>query len=445
MVGLSLGAEPLSVYEDAVADVAVDFPTEHVQEDLRELAELTRPHVFRSHLYDWMLTEFVSRYGTGGHCPDAYTFLMELAAAPDFGQQFGAALMADRACFGPATSRAWLPVSASSAPPATTVLYQLSAVDKGRVHEGDYRMVVNQFNPGLGGLAARYRRLLDRTDDGPGLSGRLRDWIESAFPDARPHEISLCADLNSMQLDAAGILPPFTWPGEPPHAQAPEGLTQLQLRHEPDKNTLLLTDSQGEPVSPVYLGVVPAHLMSGPVRLLLCLADPWVNGAIHLSCSHSPLEILPPPGEQIEEEPARTHGRLVLRRRTWRLAPTLLPTPGKIEKPHEFFARMDAWRRAHQLPDEVFLTLESAGPMNDYAGRKPSWLSFRSAHAVLAAASNPRLANATAIRLSEAAPARNSHWVRDSEGLHRATEHISLLSWDRPTPGHALADREGNE
>jgi hypothetical protein len=172
--------------------------------------------------------------------------------------------------------------------------------------------------------------------------------------------------------------------------------------------------------------------MSGPVRLLLCIADPWVNGAHHLCCTYSPLEQLEPPGEEMAAEAARTHGRLITRRRNWRLSPATFPTLRPGETPFDFFARMDAWRRAHDLPDEVYLSLESGGRMADHSERKPSWLSFHSAHAVFAAAANPKLSTATAVRLTEALPARDDYWVRDSDGHHRAAEHVSLLRWERP-------------
>lgn len=141
--------------------------------------------------------------------------------------------------------------------------------------------------------------------------------------------------------------------------------------------------------------------------------------------------------------PRLTHGRLVLKRRTWRLAPAEFPQPAPGEGAPAYFMRMDEWRRAHALPEEVFLTLEQRGwPGGDPADRKPSWLSFRSAHAVLAAAASRRLGQARALRLTEALPAAGGFWVRDADGAGRATEHVSFLQWERPSGEPSSLDGE---
>ena len=432
-----------TVYEDAVSDVPVSLPAAPVQADLRELGSLVRPYIFRSHLYDQIISAFTGRFGRGGRCADPFAFLMEQAAHPEFNQRMAAALLSDRGIVGQASARAWLPVSASSAPPATAVLYQISARTGEDVAAGRYQLIVNQYNPGLGGLVARFRNLLDAPAEQSGLTGQLHAWVASAFPGAEAREIALCADINSMQLDASGILPPYPWPGEAPCARTPAHPDGVELRHLAADDTLLLTDRRGIPVAPVYFGIVPAHLMAGVVRLMLCLADPWVNGAYHLACARNPWELLPPPGPGLHEMPRLTHGRLVLKRRTWRLAPAEFPQPAPGEGAPAYFMRMDEWRRAHALPEEVFLTLEQRGwPGGDPADRKPSWLSFRSAHAVLAAAASRRLGQARALRLTEALPAAGGFWVRDADGAGRATEHVSFLQWERPSGEPSSLDGE---
>ncbi|GAB1641470.1 hypothetical protein KRMM14A1259_18930 [Krasilnikovia sp. MM14-A1259] len=433
---LRLDGRRVSVYEDAVSDIAVDVPGAHLTTDLQQLGELIRPYIFRSHVYDWIVEQFVARYGPGGRCDDAYAFLISLATRPDFLNQLGKALAADRAMLTFRTDRAWLPASVTSAPPSTTVLYQLAAKDNHSIAEGAYQLVVNQFNPGLGGLVARFRHLLDPTDNiAGGLTSRLRQWVTDAFPHATPHEVTLCADLNSMQRDSAGIFPPFRWPAEPENRDSSASPPRLMIWHERAQGTLLLTNVEGLPIAPVYLGVVPAHLMSGPVRLLLCLSDPWVNGAHHLCCTYSPLEQLSEPGADIVEEPRQSIGRLVTRRRNWRMSASHFPTPHRNESPFDFYKRMDQWRREHDLPDEVFLTLEGGGRLTqDYPDRKPAWISFNSAHAVRALASNPKIGVAQAVRLAEALPHREQYWLRDGEDRTRAAEHVSFLRWDRPNP-----------
>jgi hypothetical protein len=427
-----------TVYEDALSDVPLDLPTGPIQEDLAELGRRIRPYIFRSHLYDWLRDEFVARYGPGGHCPDLFAFLWAVAAAPGFDGNLYRALQKDHAESGRPTDRAWLPVSAGSAPPTTAVLYQIAASSIDAIPRGDHQFVVNQYNSGIGGLLARFRHGLDRlVPEHAGLTHQLRAWIADLFPDAAPHQVTLSGDVNGMHHAADGVLPPLHWPGEPSHAgEPPRKGAVAAMRHCSATDTLEFTDLEGLPLAPVYLGVVPQHLVPGVARLLLCLADPWVNGS-RLCCTTNPVDAPPPPaGEDLEVIPRKTHQRLVLGRRTWRFAPAVLPTPAKGEAPSAFFRRVHEWRISHGIPDEVFLSVEASSwpPVATSSQGKPLWLSFRSPHAIWAAAHHVgRVKEAKAVRLAEACPDRSAYWLRDGGGRHRAAEHVSLLRWERPT------------
>ncbi|MGW1173538.1 hypothetical protein ACWD4P_07435 [Kitasatospora sp. NPDC002543] len=429
-----------AVYEDAVADVTADIPGDHVRADLAELGRLIRPQVFRSHIYDWLRDEFVLRHGSGRRCSDVFQFLWEVAADPEHDRKFTRALLLDRGMVGRPTDRAWLPVSASSAPPTTAVLYQLAAASADDIRQGRHRLVVNQYNPGMGGLVARFRALLAPGRPGEmGLTEHLQGWVADAFPQAVPCQLTLSGDVNGMHRAADGVLPGLRWPGEPSGpGGSPGSASGITVEHDPTTDTLRLATEDGETIAPVYLGVVPIHLIPGVARLLLSLADPWVNGS-RLSCTRSPLDATSPPQQGgVELLPGVSHGRLVLGRRTWRFAPGVIPRPEKGETPVAFFRRMHRWRVGHGIPDEVFLSVESSVPTGDQAATKPAWLSFLSPHAVWAAAT--QLGSAThmvAIRLAVAAPDRSEYWVRDGRGLSRAAEHISLLRWERPEPAQA--------
>lgn len=432
-----------AVYEDAVSDVTVGIPGACVQKDLAELGRLLRPFIFRSHLYDWLRDDFVARYGPGGRCPDVFAFLWAVAADPGHDRKFARALMLDRAAMGRPTDRAWLPVSASSAPPTTAVLYQVAAASADDIREGRHRTVVNQYNPGVGGIIARFRRLFASgepgSDGADGLTEHMRTWIADAFPEAVARQVTLSGDVNGMHHAADGILPPLRWPGEPSRADGSDGSadaapgSRVGVRHDPATGTLELTGPDGESVAPVYLGVVPQHLIPGVARLLLCLADPWVNGS-RMCCTRSPFDVGPPPEQgSVEAIAGRSHGRLVLERRAWRFAPELMPRPEPGETPAAFFRRVHNWRTGHDIPDEVFLSVEGTSPMSDQAATKPLWLSFASPHALWAAASHVgAVRQAVAIRLADASPDRSEYWVRDDAGSRRATEHVSLLRWERP-------------
>ncbi|MBT2445591.1 hypothetical protein J7F03_00505 [Streptomyces sp. ISL-43] len=431
-------AAPFAVYEDATSDVRVDLPVSEVSADIAELGALIRPYIFRSHLYDWLCEEFTVRYGAGGRCDDVLDFLWDVAADPAHDQKFARALTLDHRTMGGPTDRAWLPVSASSAPPTTAVLYQVAAASADEIRAGRHRVVINQYNPGMGGLVARFRHLLDAPGpaapgDG-GLTPRLRDWICAAYPDATPRQLTLSGDVNGMHRVADAILPGrLDWPGEPGASGVPRApFTGIAVHHSTVDDTLSLTGPDGLPVAPVYLGVVPLHLIPGVSRLLLCLADPWVNGS-RQRCTRSPLDTAPAPApDEMQVIPPVEHGRLVLGRRTWRCAPGLIPRPEQGENAVAFHRRVHRWRLEHGMPDQVFLSVESAVPMGDQSAAKPAWLSFRSPHAVWAALSRIGGADSAAIRFAEMSPKPDEFWVRDGRGLTRAAEHVSLLRWDRP-------------
>ncbi|MDJ1132798.1 hypothetical protein [Streptomyces iconiensis] len=430
-------AVPYTVYEDTLSDVPVHLTAPAVREDLTALGERIRPYVFRSHLYDWMRDEFVAAYGSGGRCRDAFAFLWRLAAAPDFDSKLFQALRRDHQESGSPTERAWLPVSASSAPPTTAVLYQIAAGGPDDLARGRHRTVVNQYNSGVGGLLARFRRLLDTPAPSGDLTEQLRDWIGGLFPEAAPREVTLSGDVNGMHEAAEGVLPPLRWPNEPARSdEAYDPEARVALRHDPADDTLTLTlaDEADRVVAPVYLGVVPQHLVPGPARLLLCLADPWVNGS-RMCCTRNPVEVAPPPTPgAVDRSPRSAHGRLVLRRETWRLEPGLLPRPEKGEEAAAFFRRVHRWRTSHGMPEEVFLSVENppGDPGSTGAAAKPLWLSFASPHAIWAAVNHVKKApRALAVRLSEACPDRSGYWLRDHEGHRRAAEHVSLLRWER--------------
>ena len=69
----------------------------------------------RSHIYDLMVTRFVSLFGSGGVCKDPLAFFMTIAHAPDGDKEMLRAAGLDYAA-GPDTERAALPGGLSGSP-----------------------------------------------------------------------------------------------------------------------------------------------------------------------------------------------------------------------------------------------------------------------------------------------------------------------------------------
>ncbi|MBG0827798.1 lantibiotic dehydratase [Planomonospora sp. ID67723] len=427
-LGVAEDRTGFAVYDDAETIVDVPSLGDHVEADLRELAERMRPMIFRSHMYDMLVDIFVERYGAGGRCPDALRFCMEVSNTPDLTRRLYAAIRADAQTRGRATERAWLPVGPSSAPPTVAVAYQLAAESEQALHRGGHRLVVNQLNPGSGGLVARFRTVLDGPD---GLADRLRAWTSGNFPEAQPRELVISADVNGLQYACCGAIPALTWPSELPLADGGDTLavSELSVVHDAAAGTLTLLDPHGRPVAPVYLGVVPQHLVLGPARYLMVIGDPWVQGS-GLSCARSPSDRITEPAGEVETTARQGFGRVVTKRATWRIRPADFPRPERGEPAAGYFHRADRWRRRLGIPEEVFLSLETPGISMEHGKRKPVLLDFRSPHSLHAAA-GLAVDGVVAMSLAESLPGRHGYWLPGPDGRH-AVEHVSYLRWERP-------------
>ncbi|MEU3689481.1 lantibiotic dehydratase [Streptomyces narbonensis] len=415
------------LYEDVASDLALprllDVP--EVRADLTELGRRMRPFVFRSHLYDVLVDRFTAEYGPGGTCTDVLGFLMRVAVDGDSQPDLDKASVADRAERETAGARAWLPVGPSSAPPAAAVLFQLAATGQEAVRAGDYRMVVNQFNPGTGGLVTRFGGLL-----GEGFRERLRAHVRACWPGRTCRELVLWTEINTAQSRSAGLLPPLLLPGETPAADGLD-LADTVLTHDSGEGTLALRDRGGDPVGLAYLGLVPPHLFPPFARLLAVLADPWVNGSPH-SDYVLPFGLQEQRTDQVVPSARTGFGRVTVSRASWVVPAAGLPVPRPGESDAETVLRAEEFRRAHGLPEEVFChRLTGFGPGEQGTDRKPLWVSLTSplSLSVLAQWAGPATGH---LRLVEALPARSAHPLRDAAGGTRAAEHIALLRWRRP-------------
>ncbi|MBQ0863026.1 hypothetical protein KBZ21_31450 [Streptomyces sp. A73] len=436
--------EPTEVwYEDAVTDLRLPpvLEDEDTAADLRRLGAEIRPRLFRSHLYDELVRRFVATYGKGGSCTDVLGFAMRCGAETDRDPELERAAQLDLAAREDPGERAWLPVGPSSAPPAAAVLFQRIEGGRGVRGEGGPRMVVNQFNPGTGGLLTRFKGLL-----GDAFADALRTHVRRCWPHAvHHHEMVLWTECSTAQAQSSGLLPPLTLPGE---LDAPGALplSATRLVHDPRQNTLTLLAPDGQPLAAAYTGLVPTHLFPKFARFLAVLADPWVNGS-PLSDYRMPFQ-LPREPERVVALDRRTlggEGRVVTRRASWIVPVDRLPLPAAGSGGDaEAVAAADAFRRTHGMPREVFAYLLPAagGGMSPDHDRKPLWIRLDSAVSldVLAHWITPSTGH---VRLVEALPAHDQHPQRDRDGERRATEHAVLLHWAGTEAGPSGTDREG--
>ncbi|MGY1435814.1 hypothetical protein [Streptomyces reniochalinae] len=446
--------EPTEVwYEDAACDLrlppVLDDPG--TAADLRGLGEALRPRLFRSHLYDELVRRFVADHGSGGTCEDVLGFAMRCGAETDRDPGMERAVRLDLAAREDPAERAWLPVGPSSASPSAALLVQhIAPPPDGTDGVEGPRLVVNQFNPGTGGLLTRFKGLL-----GEDFADALRSHVRRLWPHAaHHHELVLWTECGTAQAQSAGLLPPLTLPGELDGPGALD-LTEVRLVHDPRQDTLTLLAPDGLPLAAAYTGLVPTHLFPKFARFLAVLSDPWVNGS-PLSDYRMPFQLprepdrvvalerrtltagaaTPPDGGEGDDGATERGeallggaGGVVTRRAQWTVPVGHLPLLGADATDAETVAAADAFRRRHGMPRELFAyLLPASGGMSPDHDRKPLWIRLDSAVSldVLAHWITPDTGH---LRLVEALPAHHQHPLRDADGERRAAEHAVLLHW----------------
>ncbi|MEU5399945.1 hypothetical protein ABZ348_11725 [Streptomyces sp. NPDC005963] len=419
------------IYEDRESGLDLPDPlgVPEVREDLAALGERVRPHLFRSHLYDFLLESFTAEFGAGGVCRDPLGFLMRLTVDRDSNPPLERALFADMTSRQNPGDRAWLPVGPTSAPPNAGVFFQIEAASRTDAEAGRHRLVVNQYGAGTGALFSRFSGLL-----GDGFRDRLTGYLQRCWPDVSCREMVVWTDCNTVQSECGGLLPPLVLPGE---VEARNGTTldELALVHDARTDTLSLFDRNGDPVGLAYLGLIPQHLLQSYVRLLAILADPWVNGSPHSDYTMTKAhELGPLCGDGVGELPRITDGpggRLITRRASWIVPASAIPGPegGDVDEA-ALAVRLDAFRREHGIPEEVFVHQlgSPGGALGMMADRKPLWVSMASplSVGVLHHWLSPQTSH---LRLVEVLPERSLHTQRDVLGRPRVTEHVALLAW----------------
>ncbi|MFJ1605712.1 lantibiotic dehydratase [Streptomyces sp. NPDC088253] len=394
-----------------------------VGDDLAHAARWLAPHVTRTPLYDGLVERFVHRYGVGGTCSDLLGFLYEVLAhadpyalarqdtLPPAGDPRGDDIPAPGRLLGHGT----LGTASNS------LFFQVAAEDAAHVAAGDYTLVVNLVQNGVGGLLSRWACVPSLHDR---IAPALDDWLRGLHPGCRVLQVSAYPDWSEMQRPTLSTVPRLRWPTDLPDGDPTTvDMAGLSLCHDPDTGTLQAYDHDGSPVAFAYLGTTPTYLLRGAVRLLCLLSDPW------MTLGRADREVRAfdrvTTGEGAQYLPRTQHGRVVWARARWRLPAARLPRPDPGVSPVRFLADVERWRRQHGLPEEVFLVQITRGPRG-VRKEKPQWLGFDNPYVVWAALRQIR-SDALAVDLVEALPGRGEHWNRDAAGAPVATEFSGLV------------------
>ncbi|NRR26432.1 lantibiotic dehydratase [Bacillus velezensis] len=402
---------------------------EYVKCDLEKISNKLRNYQFRTHLYDLLCEHFVSSYGKGGVCDNIQEFLFQFEQRKDRPRLIKNALRKDkRTAERLEESRVFAPYSASSAPPIATVFYQLASNHGSEedISAGDYRLIINQINSGLG-LLLRFQSMFK--EEQSNLGELMRNWTHSLNSEAKIVHFPMIADFSNLQTDPGILSTSLRWPGENPMIDSNDlQLNELCLIHE-EPGILTFVDKEGCPIAPMYFGAVPQHMVQGPMSHLFTIMMPWIN-AFKGNWVSSPLFSASPPPEEVEFHDRIQEGRIVYRRARWRIPAFLFPHKEKSESEYAYYLRLKTFQKRYGLPDEGFLLGERVGISLNSKQRKPIYMNFNSYHSIEAAISTAAAEHdLLSVTFTEALPNRYQHWLKNEEGQVIASEYMSLFKW----------------
>lgn len=228
-------------------------------------------------------------------------------------------------------------------------------------------------------------------------------------------------------MECSGLFPPIIVPGELSSDDAIQ-LEDLYINHDPISDTLFFSDYQENVHSIAYLGITPKHLLPGYLRLVATISDPWINGSF--MADFTPLiesEFSSANGNEIIAYPRIERNGMVIRRASWVLPVTLLPSLNSSDVDLVLSACM--LREKYGLPEEVFVSQLSRKNDTLSFPNKPIWVSLLSALSIRSGLRT--ISTQTSyIRIVEALPSRSQYIQHDKFGEPIVSEYVKLFHWN---------------
>ncbi|MDP5210782.1 hypothetical protein [Microbulbifer sp. 2205BS26-8] len=378
---------------------------------LDDLQAFLSRQVVVSPYYARLRDHFLREYGEEGVCDDLVGFLLRVGDKLIDIPEFGADLEQTPAAKAPA----------GAAIPVTAQL-QIAAGGEG----SEPLMVVNRVFDGAGWLAARYS---------PGeqaeqrlLRDKLSEWLRRVHHPREPVDLVLSGQCNDLQAHAPLTRRVLRWPGEPLLLDPERVLeaSSLRLSYNGDSGLLELCDTDGTPVSLVYLGATFPSPIWGVRYALSILTQPYLLGRP---------DFRPPPlrdADSVTFESRLTEGSLVLRRATWWISSEYLKREWFNGCQSERLLKVRRECDRHGIPPVVFaqrfIPPERSGliPADVLsANRKPMWVDLR----------NPfwlHMLERTAeksdwVQLSEPLPDADSLWLEVEDRRHVSEVQLEMV------------------
>lgn len=240
---------------------------------------------------------------------------------------------------------------------------------------GEPLAVLNRSWGGVSFLFSRFTHCFDDVD----LTGRLRAATRELEPDGAVFA-EVTGGFATTNLNLHGRLCDYevVSPGEvstaPPDSQL--RLADLALEHDVASDRLVLRSIvDGREVIPLYFGYLVPMALPEVARTLLLLSpasqatlDVWGGVPARVS-----------PGG-VQTRPRVRHGSVVLSRRSWTVPADSLPHAAPTESDADWFLSWRRWRATHDVPRQVFATVQAPGGDGPDAG--PNWFGRAKPHYV---------------------------------------------------------------
>ncbi|MDO7907924.1 lantibiotic dehydratase [Paenibacillus sp. JX-17] len=396
------------VYEDVRCNVGIPPLGSAVQEDLLKLEGYLKPYVYQHSLYSRLTDLFKQKYGEGNPV-NILAFLSEvMESEAQYSQLLKNSRQEDIMNVTNKRNGGYNKDNIS-----ITTYYQIVSESHEEIMKGNYLLVLNKITDGSGAIFARFNQLFSEDS----YKNKLKEWSSSVNETSLGYEFTVGGDWTTLQESFRILDHQLKWIGELPDQDPDHILCVSDLRGTLRDGRLILLNPEGERIKPVYLGSVPEHLAVDLSKLFITIIKPWF---LRIPFGSHPLNNMNTL-EGITRIPRVQEGRIVFEREKWIVPIEELQAIELEYQKSERFIELNKWRHSNDIPEEVYITLQSDQFMES---SKPFWFHFRSIMSVdqlFKSLSNKY----KQIIFTEALPSLQQQWFSPDRETY-ATEFMSL-------------------
>ncbi|WP_414440163.1 lantibiotic dehydratase [Burkholderia sp. 22PA0106] len=388
--------------------------------------------------YLWLHRKFVQKFGPGGVCHDAASFLEPawhefMAFSANFNPHARDDLLA--AC-GPIDSRGLkLPV---------TAYLQFDTRQPETVTDGEPLVILNAAFNRIGWQSARTTAA--RHVDADARADAIGNWLRRAAQPLRNVTLSVSGESSGLQQHRR-LADAHVCVDEEVAEFGDCSLSDLKLRHDVESGLIEILGPDDAPIRLQYLGGATPMPAWGAKYLLIALAEP-----VEIGRPAADLVMASDHDREIRHQPRLVENNCVLLRATWWVRARRLLAEVDAASPEARVASMLDFCAAHSIPGEVYVNGQHSDFLSwesfvDVKIRKPVWSRLGNAHCIDAVLSTARHAEWIVFR--EALPAPSASWCRLGDDAHVSELLVEMVidvpALALPAASRADADQTATE